>query len=127
MIPKDCRYLETHEWARQEGDVVVIGITDFAVKHLTDLVYIDLPEVGESLTRGERFGEIESVKAVSDLNAPVSGEVIEVNEGLADHLDRVGKDPYGDGWMVKIRMPKGENLNGLLDASAYQRVTETEA
>ena len=103
MLPNDLRYLETHEWARLEGDVVTIGITDFAVKHLTDLVFIDLPEVGDNLSRGERFGEIESVKAVSDLNCPISGEVVEVNTELADALDKIANDPYGEGWMVKIK------------------------
>jgi len=122
VIPNDRRYLETHEWAKQDGDLVVIGISDFAVKHLTDLVFISLPNVGDSLTQGERFGEIESVKAVSDLNAPISGEVVEVNDGLADELDRIGADPYGDGWMIKVRT--SESLDHMLDSAGYTKVTE---
>lgn len=126
MIPNDLGYLETHEWARLDGTTATIGITDFAVKHLTDLVFIDLPEVGDTITKGERFGEIESVKAVSDLNAPISGKVVAVNETLADHLDKIGNDPYGDGWMVKVSVVAGTTLAGLLDAKAYAAVTERE-
>jgi glycine cleavage system H protein len=125
VIPEDRRYLETHEWAKKEGGLVVIGISDFAVKHLTDLVYISLPAVGDPVARGERFGEIESVKAVSDLNSPVTGEVVEVNSGLADALDRIANDPYGDGWMIKVR--SSDSLDPLLDSRAYQKVTEEEA
>lgn len=126
MIPTNCRYLESHEWARQDGDLIVVGITDFAVKHLTDLVFIDLPEVGETIERGTRFGEIESVKAVSDLNSPVSGEIVEVNSELADNLDRVASDPFGAGWMIKVRPSASNTFDGLLDAAAYQKVTESE-
>jgi glycine cleavage system H protein len=125
VIPDDRRYLETHEWAKKDGGLVVVGISDFAVKHLTDLVYISLPTVGDPVARGERFGEIESVKAVSDLNSPVSGEVVEVNSGLADELDRIANDPYGDGWMIKVRT--SDSLDPLLDARAYQKVTEEES
>lgn len=125
-MTNDLRYLETHEWARLDGDIVTIGISDFAVKHLTDLVYIDLPEVGDTLTQGERFGEIESVKAVSDLNSPVSGEVVEVNSELADALDRIGSDPYGAGWMLKVKVDAGTTLDRLLDATAYKAVTDAE-
>lgn len=123
MIPNDRQYLESHEWAKQEGDHVVLGITDFAVKHLTDLVYIKLPVVGDQLKKGDRFGEIESVKAVSDLMSPVDGEVVEVNSELVDALDRVANDPYGAGWMVKVR---SSGISGMLDAAAYQKVTEAE-
>jgi glycine cleavage system H protein len=126
VIPNECRYLESHEWARQEGNLIVVGITDFAVKHLTDLVYIDLPDVGEKIDQGERFGEIESVKAVSDLNSPLAGEIVEVNTELADNLDRVASDPYGAGWMIKVR-PSGANpIAHMLDAAAYQKVIESE-
>ncbi len=124
MIPNDRRYLESHEWAKKEGGVVVVGITDFAVKHLTDLVYISLPKVGDQLAKGQRFGEIESVKAVSDLMAPVSGEVVEVNDSLTDSLDKVGTDPFGEGWIVKIRATNAAEHDQLLDAAAYQKVTE---
>ncbi len=124
MIPNDRRYLETHEWAKKDGGLVVVGITDFAVKHLTDLVYISLPKVGDALSKGQRFGEIESVKAVSDLVAPVSGEVVEVNDGLSSALERIGADPFGDGWMVKLKPSNPGELDSLLDAAAYQKVTE---
>lgn len=127
MIPNDRRYLESHEWAKPEGRLVAIGITDFAVKHLTDLVFIDLPAVGDQVQKGERFGEIESVKAVSDLNAPISGEVVEVNEALKDNLDKVADDPFGEGWMIRIQPSNAAEVNDLLDAAAYQRVTEAEA
>lgn len=127
MIPDDLKYLETHEWARLEGDTVTIGITDFAVKHLTDLVFLDLPEVGDKVTKGERFGEIESVKAVSDLNSPVNGEVIEVHSELQDALDKIAADPYGEGWMIKVKVAPGTTLDDLLDAEAYRGVTEKEA
>lgn len=123
MIPNDRQYLETHEWAKKEGDLVVLGITDFAVKHLTDLVYIKLPAVGDQLKKGDRFGEIESVKAVSDLMSPVDGEVVEVNADLVDALDRVANDPYNAGWMVKVR---SASISGMLDAAAYQKVTEAD-
>jgi glycine cleavage system H protein len=124
VIPNDRRYLETHEWAKQEGDVVVVGITDYAVKHLTDLVFVDLPDLGDQLSRGERFGEIESVKAVSDLNAPVSGEVVEVNEQLQDQLELIGESPYEKGWMIKVRMEEAELPAEMLDAEAYGKLIE---
>lgn len=126
MIPTNCRYLESHEWARQDGDVIVVGITDFAVKHLTDLVYIDLPDAGETIAKGERFGEIESVKAVSDLNSPLAGEIVEVNSALTDNLDRVAQDPYGEGWMIKIRPSDPNPLAGMLDSTQYQKVVDSE-
>lgn len=127
MIPNDRRYLESHEWAKPEGDLVSIGITDFAVQHLTDLVYIDLPSVGDEVTKGKPFGEIESVKAVSDLNAPISGEVVEVNETIANKLEIVAEDPHGDGWFIKIRPSDAGELESLLDDAAYQKVTERDA
>lgn len=127
MIPNDRRFLESHEWARQDGDLVVVGISDFAVKHLTDLVFVDLPSVGDRVEQGERFGEIESVKAVSDLNAPISGEIVEVNDELTDALEKVAEDPYGAGWMIKLRPSDPRQLEGLLDHVAYQKVTEQEA
>ncbi|MFH0944928.1 MAG: glycine cleavage system protein GcvH [Planctomycetota bacterium] len=124
MIPNDRRYLETHEWAKLDGDVVIVGITDYAVKHLTDLVFVDLPDVGDQLTQGERFGEIESVKAVSDLNAPVSGEVVEVNELLQDQLELIANAPFEEGWMIKVRMESSELPPEMLDAKAYESTIE---
>ncbi|MBI4879234.1 MAG: glycine cleavage system protein GcvH [Planctomycetes bacterium] len=127
MIPNDRRYLETHEWAKLDGSIVAVGITDFAVKHLTDLVYIDLPSVGDPVAKGERFGEVESVKAVSDLNAPVSGEIVEVNDALAGDLEIVARDPYGDGWMIKVKVQSAAEFQALLDAAAYETVAAEEA
>ena len=125
-FPDDRRYAETHEWAKQEGDVVRVGITAFATEQLGDIVYLDLPEVGKTVAHGEVLGEIESVKAVVDLYAPVSGEVIEANNGLLDDLDLVGQDPYGDAWMVLIRADDTAELTSLLDAAAYEKVCEEE-
>lgn len=126
MIPNDRQYLETHEWAKKEGDLVVLGITDFAVKHLTDLVYIKLPAVGDQLKKGDRFGEIESVKAVSDLYCPVTGEVVEQNQELLADLTILNKDPYTKGWMIKVRMEKPAELEKLLDGKAYDKFLKEE-
>ncbi len=114
------RYAKTHEWTRVEGDVATIGITDFAVKALTDLVYVDLPAVGKKVNAGDELGEVESVKAVSDIYAPVSGEVIEVNTRLPDDLDLLSKDAFGKGWMVKIRLSNPADTNQLMDRTAYE-------
>ena len=121
MDPTSLRYARTHEWVHQEGDVVTVGISDFAVKELTDLVYIDLPTAGESYEQGETFGEVESVKAVSDLYAPVSGEVIEVNEALPDNLQALSDDPYGEGWVAKLRLAEGVSHDHLMDHAAYEK------
>lgn len=125
MKPGDLKYAKTHEWARIEsadgGRVATIGVSDFALEALTDLVYIELPAVGKKVQAGKPFGEIESVKAVSDLYSPVTGEVIEVHQGLADKLETLNKDPYGDGWLVKIRLASDEGLDQLLDAAAYEK------
>lgn len=126
MIPEDRRYLKSHEWGKREGGLVVVGITDFAVKHLSDLVYIDLPAKGAKVKKDERFGEIESVKAVSDINSPITGEVVEVNGQLADQLETLAKDPYGAGWMIKVKPANPAELDAGLDARAYQKVTEAE-
>ncbi|MCB9899088.1 MAG: glycine cleavage system protein GcvH [Planctomycetes bacterium] len=115
--PKDLKYTESHEWVRVQGDVATIGITAHAAESLSDLVFIDLPSVGDDLSAGESFGEIESVKAVSDLNAPVSGEVVEVNGDLEDNLKDINDDPYGKGWLVKVKLSGG--TDHLLDAAAY--------
>ena len=125
MRPDDRKYTPTHEWVKADGDTMLFGITDFAVKELSngndsDLVYCDLPEPGRALVAGETFGEIESVKAVSDLNAPVSGEVLEVNTNIEEHLEVLSKDPWNAGWMVRIK-PNNKSLEGLLDAAAYEK------
>ena len=120
--PTDLQYTDDHEWVRVEGDTATVGITAHAAATLSDLVFIDLPEVGDEVTSGESFGEIESVKAVSDLNAPVSGEIAEVNADLADNLGDITSDPYGKGWMVKIKVAGAPE--GLMDAAAYDAHVE---
>lgn len=124
MRPDDRKYLSSHEWIKINGDTAIIGITDFAVEELSsgnegDLVYCDLPEVGRLLETGETFGEIESVKAVADLNTPLAGEVIEVNSSIEDHLEILSEDPWDRGWMVKIKLSEKEN-SSMLDAAAYE-------
>ncbi|MER3417283.1 MAG: glycine cleavage system protein H [Gemmataceae bacterium] len=121
MSPETLRYTATHEWAGWQDGLVVVGITKFAVEQLTDIVYIDLPTPGRRVTAGEPFGEIESVKAVSDLYAPISGEVVDVNRSLVDDPTRISADPYGAGWMIKIRPDPGETLDRLLTLEQYQR------
>jgi glycine cleavage system H protein len=126
VSPEQLLYAKTHEWTHVESDpagakVATVGISSFAVEALTDLTYMDLPEVGRRVKAGESFGEIESVKAVSDLYAPVSGEIAAVNETLPDHLERLSTDPYGSGWIVKIRLADETELKKLMDYSAYQK------
>lgn len=116
-IPKDLRYTPTHEWVRLDGDVATIGITDFAQSELGDVVYVELPESGRILAVGDTFGSVESVKTVSDLFAPVAGEVIEVNGMLKSKSELVNSDPYGTGYLLKIRLTSG--AEALLDAAAY--------
>ncbi len=123
--PDDRRYTESHEWVKPDGDTVLIGITDFAINELCngnegDLVYCDLPEVGRALDQGETFGEIESVKAVSDLFCPIAGEVAEVNGAIEDHLEILSKDPWNQGWLVRIR-PTSKDLPKFMDAAAYEK------
>lgn len=130
MRPDDRKYSKSHEWAKLEGDTVLVGITDFAVNELCsgnegDLVYCDLPEAGRILEVGETFGEIESVKAVSDLNSPVAGTVVETNPAIEDHLEILSRDPWKEGWLVRIR-PNAKTLEGLLDAAEYEALLATE-
>jgi glycine cleavage system H protein len=120
------KYAKSHEWVAVEGDIATIGITDFAVKALTDLVYVDLPAVGASVGVGDNCGEVESVKAVSDLYAPVSGEIVEVNEQLADNLDLLSDDAFGAGWILKIKMASPADLDNLLDRAAYEQNCQDE-
>ena len=126
-IPEDNRYAKTHEYAHTEGDVAVIGITDHAQKELGDVVAVELPQVGTQLDANEELGTIESVKAVSDLFAPVSGEVIEINEALTDRPELVNNDVYGDGWLIKIRMSDPTELDDLMSAEEYEEFLEKEA
>jgi glycine cleavage system H protein len=121
MVPKELRYSKTHEWAKAEGDVATIGITQFAVEQLTDPVGIDLPKVGKALTADKSFGEIESVKAVSDLISPVSGDVIEVNEAVRQDPGNVAADAYGKGWMIKVRLKNKAELDKLMTADQYDQ------
>ena len=121
MADAELKYSKTHEWIRVEDDTATVGITDFAVNQLTDLVYVDLPEVGATFSAGDVFGEVESVKAVSDLYAPLSGEVIEVNEPLTDDLATLSDDPFNQGWLVKLKFSDPSELEQLLDRAAYER------
>jgi glycine cleavage system H protein len=123
MRPTDRKYFETHEWAKADGDTILIGITDYAVAKLSngnesDLVYCDLPDPGRILAVGETFGEIESVKAVSDLNTPVSGEVVEINSAIEEHLEILSEDPWDKGWLIRIK-PTSKSLDHLMDAGKY--------
>ena len=116
--PADRRYSTSHEWHKQEGDIVTIGITQHAVDELTDITYVDLPAVGKKVTAGSRFGEIESVKATAELYSAVTGEVLEANAALKDDPSLVNTDPYGQGWMIKVKAP-GANLSALMPADQY--------
>ncbi len=124
MRPNDRKYAQSHEWCKVEGGVATVGITDFAVSHLSDLVFLDLPETGSAVTAGESFGEIESVKAVSDLYSPVSGEVVEVNSDLPDNLDTLNTDAFEGGWMIKVQV-SGESPD-LMDAETYEEHVKTQ-
>jgi glycine cleavage system H protein len=120
MDPKSLKYARSHEWLALAGDTATVGITDFAIRQLTDLVHIELPRTGRTVRAGEPFGEVESVKAVSDLYAPAAGEIVAVNDALADDLGLLSDDPFGRGWIVKIRVSDPQSLDGLLDRSAYE-------
>jgi glycine cleavage system H protein len=122
-VPGDLQYTRTHEWVRREGDTATVGITEHAQDELGDVVFIELPEEGASFGTGDAFGTIESVKAVSDLYAPVGGEVVEVNEALNDAPEKVNEDPYGEGWIIRLRV-SGEG--NLLSAEEYEKVLEEE-
>ncbi len=119
-IPQDLVYSKEHEWCRVEETVAVMGITDFAQSELGDIVFLELPEVGDTITAGEEFGTIEAVKAVAELFAPVSGEVIEVNDTVIDSPESVNEDPYGNGWMIKVNLSNTSEVENLMDASAYE-------
>ena len=123
-IPVDLKYTEDHEWIRVEGDVIVVGVTDFAQGELGDVVFVEIETEGETLDKGETFGTVEAVKTVSDLFMPVGGEVTEFNEALADEPELVNKDPYGKGWMIKIKVADTTELDALISADAYQKILE---
>jgi len=120
LDPNSLMYAKTHEWIHVEGDVATVGISDFAVKQLTDLVYIELPSQGAILNAGEPFGEVESVKAVSDLYAPLGGEVVDVNQSLEEEMDVLSHDPYGEGWLIKLKIADPAPLEQLLDRTKYE-------
>jgi len=122
-VPNDRRYLKTHEWHKREGDLVVVGITQFAADELTDVTYVSLPKVGTKVSANARFGEIESVKATSDLYCGISGEVVAVNEALNSDPGTVNRDPFDAGWMIKVKPANAGEFDALLDAAAYQKAT----
>ena len=119
-FPNTVRYTTEHEWIRVEGEEAYVGITDYAQSELGEIVFIDVPTVGEVVAQGEVFGSVEAVKTVSDLNMPATGEVLEVNEELEAHPELVNEDPYGKGWMVRIRLIDPSELDSLMDAAAYE-------
>lgn len=128
MIPENLKYSKTHEWVRlDEGNFAVMGITDYAVQQLGDIVFLDLPKIGAKVTEGQPLGVIESVKAAVDLYSPVTGEVVEVNAPLANDFETLAKDPYSAGWMAKIRVAGADALKHLLSAAEYQKLAEGEA
>ncbi|HYH96580.1 glycine cleavage system protein GcvH [Hyalangium sp.] len=118
-IPKDLKYTQDHEWARQQGNLVVVGVTAHAQEALGDVVYVELPKVGTTLTAGKQFGVIESTKAVSELFAPISGKVVKVNDTLTGKPDTVNADPYGAGWIIEVELSDPKQLDGLLSPDAY--------
>lgn len=121
MDPKDLRFTLTHEWAHLQGDVATVGISKFAVDQLTDLTNIDLPPVGTHLAAGKSFGAVDSVKAVSDLYAPVAGDVVEVNEDVVQNVQLLADDPYGKGWLIKLRVEDPSAISQLMDFDAYEK------
>lgn len=120
MYPKELKYDREHEWVRVEGDTAVIGISHFAQDQLGEVVYVDLPSAGDTVTAGGSFGEVESVKSVSELFSPISGEIVEVNEQLEDTPETVNEDPYGDGWMIKVAISDTSEVDALMSAEEYE-------
>lgn len=125
--PDDRQYTKSHEWIRFEGDVATIGITDHAQKELGEVVFVDLPEAGEIFDADQEFGTIESVKAVSELFLPVAGEILEINKNLNDEPGAINEDPFGEGWLVKIRVASGGEVEGLMQAAEYEAFVQEEA
>ena len=123
--PDDLKYHEEHDWARIEGDQATFGITWYAQDALGQVVFFDPPEVGASVSRNDAYAEVESVKAVSDVFAPLSGEIVEVNEALADSPEKVNQDPYGEGWMVKVRLTEPSEVDQLMDVNAYKELLQS--
>jgi glycine cleavage system H protein len=127
MYPADLKYDKEHEWLKADGDVAAIGITDFAQDQLGEVVYVDLPAVGDEVAAGEAFGEIESVKSVSELYSPVSGSIVEVNDALDGKPESVNEDAYGDGWMVKVKMSDASEVDAMMSAADYESFLSSEA
>lgn len=125
IYKSDCKYTETHEWAKLEGDVVIVGITDYAQHQLGDVVFVELPQVGKAVEVGKGLGVVESVKAASDVYAPVSGTIVAINDAIVNHPDLVNQDAFGEGWFVKIKPTNPAQLDTLLDAATYQQKIET--
>jgi len=124
--PEELKYTEEHEWVKVEGDIAIVGITDFAQNELSDIVYVELPEVGKNIKKGDVIATVEAVKTVADVYSPVSGEIIEVNEKLKDEPSIINNDPYGEGWIAKVKMENPEEINALLDHVAYKKLVEEE-
>jgi glycine cleavage system H protein len=124
--PEDLKYLDTHEYVRLDGEIATLGISEFAVDQLGDIVFLELPEVGDALEKGETFGSIESVKAVEDMYAPLSGTVIERNEAMVNSPELISEDPYGEGWFLKLRINDADDLNDALSATEYRAQVEGE-
>ncbi|MDO8848440.1 MAG: glycine cleavage system protein GcvH [Coriobacteriia bacterium] len=127
MYPKDLKYDREHEWVRIDGDVATIGISHFAQDQLGEVVYVDLPKAGDPINAGDTFGEVESVKSVSELYSPVSGEIVEVNDALDDAPETVNAEPYGDGWMIKVMLSDPAEVDGMMDADGYEAFLAEEA
>lgn len=125
-FPEDLKYSKEHEWVMVAGDVATIGITDFAQEQLGDIVFVELPSVGDTLTKGEAFGVVESVKAANDIYAPITGTVLEINDDLPDSPEMINEDCYGDGWLIKVRISNAADSDELMDAKAYERHTAEE-
>jgi len=123
-LPSNLKYSNDHEWVRVEGNIAIVGITDFAQSQLGDIVFVDIQTQGETLSAGEVFGAIEAVKTVSDVLMPVSGTIIEVNENLENVPETINEDPYGEGWMVKVEMSNVDDLNSLLNAEQYSEIAK---
>jgi glycine cleavage system H protein len=127
-LDKDCRYAESHEWVRVDGDEATVGITDYAQQELSDVVYVELPEIGDAFEKGEVFATVESVKAAADVYMPIGGEIIEINEGLEDAPQLVNEDPFGEAWFARFTASDLSELDDLLDADGYEKfVAEEEA
>jgi glycine cleavage system H protein len=125
-IPDDLHYSKDHEWVRVEGNVAIVGITDYAQNSLGDVVYVELPKAGDDFAANESFGSVESVKAVSEVFSPVSGEIVGINEALADTPEKVNQDPYGEGWMIRIQMSNPGEVDSMLTAAEYEDFTKAE-